>query len=336
MFNLSGKLHERILQNKKLFSAPLAKLPGEASKHGYKFIDNGGDILAVAHTDTVCKFKWLYADARYIASPVLDNRIGVYIALVELKRRGIVADILLTTGEESGMSTAYDFKTSKRYNWIAEFDRSGEDCAMYQFKNPETSAAVKSAGFNPVMGSYTDIVELENLGCAGFNFGVGYNNYHSDGSYIETPLLADLIDRFENFYWTNKDRRFEYKPGSNRKTKYEFEWVKGGSFAVKGGASGWESADWGHTIIRRECEVCNRTSGKLYATKWGSVCPECAEFIGIDVGGAPQEYIDLCEDCSAPADSSVVINGCEVMLCNTCIKYYQEFLESESEVVNVW
>ena len=108
------KLADCIKAHAYLFKNDLDALPGEhfgtTRYDRYNFIDNDADILVVAHTDSVVEQPKLRVDAKVIACPVLDNRIGVYIALAELPAMGIVTDVLLTQGEESCMSTAQHFK----------------------------------------------------------------------------------------------------------------------------------------------------------------------------------------------------------------------------------
>src|SRR4051794_30743638 len=78
----------------------------------YYYRDNGSDILAVAHLDTVglahqraCHFVDTEGGP-VVYSRALDDRLGAYIILDLLPALGITHDILLTVGEESGQSTA--------------------------------------------------------------------------------------------------------------------------------------------------------------------------------------------------------------------------------------
>ena len=87
----------------------------------YIHIDNNSKVLAVAHLDTVfpeskdfVKYRVLGSD--YVFSPNLDDRLGVYTILDYLPKHGINMDILLTENEEKCLSSAYNFKTSKKYN----------------------------------------------------------------------------------------------------------------------------------------------------------------------------------------------------------------------------
>lgn len=209
------RLGERIVKGEWAFLNPMSDLPGEvyATPTGrrFHFIDGGEDakILLVAHCDSVQSTNFVKVDKRKVYSPSLDNRIGVWLVLAELPARGIKADVLLTTDEEMGASTASLFAASaankKKYNWIGQFDRMGYDAALYQYSDPQLSERLRSHGYAPVNGSYTCICKLEDLGVKAINFGVGYNNYHSANSYIWLNELYTLIDMFEDFYAEFKD-----------------------------------------------------------------------------------------------------------------------------------
>ncbi len=47
---------------------------------------------------------------------------------------GINVDVLLTTGEEMGQSSAAYFDPGeKKYNWMFQFDRGGTDVVTYDY-----------------------------------------------------------------------------------------------------------------------------------------------------------------------------------------------------------
>lgn len=229
------RMAERIRQNEWAFLDPMEKLPGVPSvtestskwrggDSRHHFIDNGADILLVAHCDSVAHGNFLKVDSQVLRCPSLDNRIGVYLALVELPMRGIKFDVLLTDDEEMCNSSAQHFKTEKKYNWMFSFDRMGFDCALYQYIDDDTRAAVKAHGYNPVYGSYSDIVELDNLGCKGFNFGIGYRNYHSKDSHIFMGDLVKLVQMFTSFYTANKDVAFPHTPAKHGYGRNRYAW----------------------------------------------------------------------------------------------------------------
>jgi hypothetical protein len=71
----------------------------------YIYKDNGSDILAIAHLDTVQSMKHFYTidlgGERVVFNAQLDDRLGAYIILDLLPTLGVKCDILLTEGEES-------------------------------------------------------------------------------------------------------------------------------------------------------------------------------------------------------------------------------------------
>lgn len=181
----------------------------------YHFRDNGAKVLAVAHLDTVGAphtREAHYVDTEagtVVYSRALDDRLGAYIILELLPKLGIVVDLLLTTGEESGMSTASAFDAPRDYNWVIEFDRGGTDVVMYQFEDDDTAELVLSAGAPVGEGIFSDICYLEHLECKAFNWGVGYQDYHSDRSHAFLDDTFQMVGHFLNFHDQNAD---EYLP----------------------------------------------------------------------------------------------------------------------------
>lgn len=188
---------------------------------GYTFIDNGADILAVAHIDTVARGKPKFTSvAGTHVSIQLDDRLGVHILLNILPALGMKYDILLTEDEELGWSTAYDFVTDKHYNWIFEVDRRNVgECALYQFSTDENKALARSAGFKTVHGSFSDICYLDMLGVSAFNFSAGYQDEHTElcrTNDVDIWVVTQMILEFYNMY---KDTVIPYAPAPIRKVK---------------------------------------------------------------------------------------------------------------------
>ncbi len=183
-------------------------LPGDERFYWYQ--DNGSDILAVAHLDTVQTDRTCQvldtAAGPLAVSGALDDRLGAYVILELLPTLGITCDILLTTDEEMGQSTAREFSQDfdgKDYNWIIQFDRAGTDVVMYQYETSEYVKMVEDAGARVGMGSYSDISELDDLGCAAFNWGVGYQDYHSPRSHAWLNDTFKMVARFMRFHEAN-------------------------------------------------------------------------------------------------------------------------------------
>jgi hypothetical protein len=186
----------------------------------YLYQDNGNNILAVAHLDTVLDydspFRWIQAGSdTVVLSPNLDDRLGVFIILELLPQLQIPVDILFTTGEESCTSTAQDFAQdcNKKYSWIVEFDRAGNDVVLYQYDEvPELTEDLQSAGFKIGKGSYTDICALEELGIGAFNVGIGYHFQHSDQCCASLQEMLKQLYKFQDFFKAYGDKQYEYKP----------------------------------------------------------------------------------------------------------------------------
>jgi len=190
---------------------------GELQDNFYYFLDNNASSLAVAHLDHVQKDPTCHVldtkDGPLALAGALDDRLGAYIILEMLPKLGIPVDILLTTNEEMGESTAQDFILEyKQYNWMIEFDRGGTDVVMYDYETPELCDLVKACGAKVGVGSFSDIAYLEHLGCAGFNWGVGYYDYHSKRSHAWLNDYFSMLAKFIKFYMDNADTFLEHTP----------------------------------------------------------------------------------------------------------------------------
>lgn len=187
----------------------------ERNKRACWFKDNGGDILAVAHIDHVCQDNHFghvkLGDDILVYSPRLDDRLGVYTITDVLPRIGIRADILLCDDEEMGQSTASLFDTDKKYNWMVEFDRSGDDAVLYQYRNNADWLGATRSFFEIDYGSYSDISRLDHLGVCGINIGVGYHEYHGPRAHFSVDEWYRNLCNFAGFYDQFKDARFEHK-----------------------------------------------------------------------------------------------------------------------------
>lgn len=182
----------------------------------YWHADNGSNVLAVAHLDTVqddrsCQVVETAAGL-LATSGALDDRLGVYVILDLLPKLGLQFDVLLTTDEERGQSTANEFDTDKRYDWIIQFDRGGTDVVMYDYETRELCELIAACGATVGNGSFSDICELGHLRCAGFNWGVGYRDYHSARSHAWLEDTFRMVARFVKFHRANGTRRFDHEP----------------------------------------------------------------------------------------------------------------------------
>lgn len=199
----------------------------------YCYRDNGSNVLAVAHLDTVgladeraCHFLDTEGGP-VVYSRALDDRLGAYIILDLLPKLGIKHDILLTVGEEQGMSTASFFEPPehKDYDWMIEFDRGGTDVVMYDYEDEDTYALVRDAGARVGQGSFSDICYLEHLGIKGFNWGVGYQDYHGPRAHAYLDDTLSMVTKYLTFHEANATA---YMPHVERVWPKRQLWGQGG------------------------------------------------------------------------------------------------------------
>lgn len=175
--------------------------------------DNGSNILAVAHLDTVaygkdrgCRFVTTEGGGTVVFSRALDDRLGAYIILELLPKLGLQYDVLLTVGEESGLSTAAYFEPpkGKQYDYMIEFDRGGTDVVMYQYDDAEVRQLVRDAGARVGNGSFSDISYLDHLAIKGFNWGVGYQDYHGPRAHAFLDDTFRMVGHYLTFAERNE------------------------------------------------------------------------------------------------------------------------------------
>jgi len=240
---------------------------------GYTFIDNGADVLGVAHIDTVQSsqsFK-VSKKRRIVFSPRLDDRLGVFTLLKVLPEIGIKTDILLTEDEESGNSTAQFFNSSKQYNWIYEFDRGGDTTVLYQYDNATIRSILESYGFKIDDGLYTDICDLEHLECIGINFSTGYYLYHSVHAYARLLEWQTSVKQFVSFYRDHHSTYMEHDP-SYFDTESSNWFMRDYSYL--------ESISWEKYKESEKCEICGRwyrDSYNIGLIRYTKVCEKCLE-----------------------------------------------------------
>lgn len=247
--------------------------------HWYAFRDNNSRVLAVAHLDTVVSPK--KRNTRFIGtgrgelvlSGALDDRLGAYIILDLLPRLGVQYDILLTTGEEMGMSTASYFESDKQYDWIIEFDRGGTDMVMYQFEDDKMTERVESVGMNVGIGSFSDIAYLSHLGAKAMNWGVGYQDYHSPRGHAYLDDMFWTVSRFLQFHELFYGIPMPHDASMERHARH---W--------------WDSDDW---------SFGDRDSGKSE-----SACAMC------DVKGRIEPLSNVCLACDSCLDCFMPMRLC--------------------------
>lgn len=99
---------------------------------------------------------------------------------------------------------------SKKYNWIVEFDRKGEDVVFYKYKNTQMEKSlIEAVQFKKGEGTSSDISRLQPLGVACFNVGIGYYNEHYANCWADLVVFERQLGRFKEFYRINRDRLFK-------------------------------------------------------------------------------------------------------------------------------
>lgn len=185
---------------------------------GYYYKDNGAEVLAVAHLDSVLPFTH-FDVARLrpdtlIFAPNLDDRLGAYLILdLLLQVKDIKYDILLTLNEENGASTAAHFvpPVEKQYSWMFMFDRVGTGCTVYNYRGTDWELALDDAGFSVHKGSYSCITELGFLECKGVNFGAGYHDNHSPYAMASRMEILQQVRHFMLFWEANFNIWYPYE-----------------------------------------------------------------------------------------------------------------------------
>jgi len=167
------------------------------------FIDRGSKVLFVAHLDTIQEPKFHTKNAKCIHASGLDDRLGCLIA--NMLSKELNTDLLLTDNEEGGESTAMYHKC-KQYNWIAEFDRHGDDVVTYDLDSDKFLKELRKiwiVGF----GSMSDICYLDTTACC-VNIGIGFEHDHSPDSFARIKTIKRQIDKFKMFFAKHKDTEF--------------------------------------------------------------------------------------------------------------------------------
>jgi len=186
--------------------------------------DNGADILAVGHIDTVDNHRSTQTEAGeeahkktmdlaryYQTGPQLDDRLGVW-ALLSVLPDFMNYDVLLTDNEEIGQSTAAHFEppNGKVYNWIFELDRRGDGCVLYQYGSKKWNRELSKAGFRIDRGSFSDIGYLDHLGVQAANIGIGYDHEHTLACDWDIDIMREQLKKLVDFYSRNKNKRYAY------------------------------------------------------------------------------------------------------------------------------
>lgn len=294
------------------------------------FKDNGADVLAIAHldsvtNDTLFEVRKNKDHLAYVTAPQLDDRLGVYVIMDLLPLLGVKTDLLLTTGEESGRSTAQHFATTKQYKWMFSFDRKEISTVLYSYDCPELRALLKDAGCQIEYGSVSDISYLRHLKCAGVNFGVGYQDYHSRNAHFFLCDLKLQIERFMKFWNVNQSVVLPYADPKTLTRTYNYNYSsRWTGFTAWDGENEWGQGDsdwrqgriWDYEqkkYVQKEkpqekkdekphsltiCDNCYQDSSVLNMIRVSSafwwVCPKCK----VELQAEMDDDEEPCDYCS--------------------------------------
>lgn len=278
------------------------------------FIDNGGTTLAVAHLDHYGPsiprvFKNVYGYYG-VQCEQLDDRLGAWVLLDLLPQfTDIKYDILLTDSEETGNSTAQWFETQKKYNWIWEFDRAGMDVVMYDYETDEAMTILENSGFEVGMGSFTDICYLEQLGCQGFNFGVGYHDQHTPKCFAMLRDVLYQVQKFRYFLENYCDTHFAwdasmkpyYGTGKSRYASYGYGkwWPKKNSNFDDDGPVYVQGDDGVWRKVTEDTDLYDRNAGDDDTIVYPDKGDDCFGFQYCDICGEnlinDNEYCPYCD-----------------------------------------
>jgi len=248
--------------------------PVPSTYESYAFKDNGSNVLAVAHCDTIQSDGGVYpvklSAETLVFCQKCDDRLGVYTILDLLPTLGVECDILLTMNEERGASTARLFKSDKKYDWIVEFDRNGTDAVTYDYGDKEWHDTLEPY-FNVSRGSFSDISEMQGLQCKALNVGIGYHDEHSKRAFFVAEEYMTQISHFVAFY--DKYRHTQF-PHIKKQVIPSYQM---GGWTYHDGYGGWNGScgyndDFLHTPIEHDSEADNVTEDTMH------YCPECEEY----------------------------------------------------------
>jgi hypothetical protein len=174
---------------------------------GAWFLVNKPKLLFIAHRDTVRKPAGMTIFNNYIISPVLDNRLGMNLGINLAKALPFI-DILITDGEEMGMSTARFIpkKMLDKYNWIFSIDRMGKYPVTYHHYNRVAYESLINIFGSVAHGTFSDISEINEV--FSINFPAGHQSDHQELNYANLDDVEDCYHKIVRFIMENKDIRY--------------------------------------------------------------------------------------------------------------------------------
>ena len=186
---------------------------------------NEKQVMLTAHLDTVQNPRGaqvIYVERKdnkhYLWSPHGiggDDRCGI-VAIKRLIERGLRPTVLFCDKEEKGglgsEEFCSDYVGKLNLNCIIELDRKGNnDLVFYDENNREWKEYLtKLTGWKEAGGSFSDICNLYDFGCASVNLSVGYYKQHTTDEYIVLEDWENGIDVTERII-KSIDKKWEHQ-----------------------------------------------------------------------------------------------------------------------------
>lgn len=177
---------------------------------GFVYAQGAFPVLLIAHLDTVHEtLPYLIKHSKdkngndVVSSPFGiggDDRCGVYMIFQVLKKFN--CSVLFCEDEEIGTVgaekfTKHSISKGLKFNYIIEFDRKGNnDAVFYDCDNEDFEAFITKEFFKTNWGSYSDIsVVAPHLGIAAVNLSCGYYNAHKKDEYVVIQEMETVIEQ---------------------------------------------------------------------------------------------------------------------------------------------
>ena len=204
-------------------------------RDGFVYTQGTFPVLLVAHLDTVYKQlpeKIVYDNATdTLSSPQGiggDDRCGVYMVLEVVKKFN--CSVLFCEDEEVGGVGADKFVKSDiaknlEFNYIIEFDRRGEnDAVFYDCDNKDFEKFITKEFYKTSWGSFSDISFIApSLKCAAVNLSCGYYNAHTKNEFVVLSEMNESINQACKILERTTDKdKFEYI--EIRYDKWDLNW----------------------------------------------------------------------------------------------------------------
>lgn len=189
---------------------------------GFVYAEGTFPVLLVAHLDTVHKelpknFKFTEPDTLSSAQGIGgDDRCGIYMVFEVIKRFN--CSVLFCEDEEVGGIGAEkfiesDYSKSIYPNYIIEFDRRGEnDAVFYNCDNQKFTDFITKEFYKEAYGTFSDIsIIAPYVGRAAVNLSCGYYKAHTTDEYVVlSEMEASINAACDILARTTDNDKFEY------------------------------------------------------------------------------------------------------------------------------